>query len=81
MAIRELLEQGDYLALLSHDQVARPVAAGHLVRIGAPLPSTRRSIGLTTLSGFRPTRLQSEFLDIVKALAAERTSQNPISAS
>lgn len=76
MAIRELLEQGDYLALLSSDQVQRPVDAGHLVLLGKPVAATRRTIGLTFMNGFRPTALQADLLDVIRSLAAARSSQN-----
>lgn len=76
MAIRELLELGDYLALLSRDQVQRPLSVGHLVLLGRPIQATRRTIGLTTRADFRPTPLQGEMLDLVRSISVTRNSTN-----
>ena len=59
MVIRGLLAQSDLLTLLSPDQVALEVEAGMLVRIGPDLPDTVRTIGISTRSGWRPTRAQA----------------------
>jgi LysR family transcriptional regulator of gallate degradation len=76
IAIRELLALDDFLALLSYDQVQRPVGVGHLVLLGPPVEATRRPIGLTTLAGFRPTPFQLEMLALVRTIARERNSGN-----
>jgi DNA-binding transcriptional LysR family regulator len=62
LAIRALLLEGDYLTLLSPDQIARDVESGLITPIGGPLPGTSRPIGITTRAGWQPTALQAEFL-------------------
>lgn len=75
MAIRELLDLGDYLALLSPDQVHRPVSVGHLVTLGPPVDATRRLIGLTVRADFMPTPLQRRMLELVRSVSARRRSE------
>lgn len=75
MAIRELLDLGDYLALLSPDQIHRPVSVGHLVTLGPPVDATRRLIGLTVRANFTPTPLQRRMLDLVRSASARRRSE------
>lgn len=62
LAIRSLLLEGDYLTLLSPDQIARDVESGLITTIGEPLPGTSRPIGITVRAGWQPTGLQQEFL-------------------
>lgn len=62
LAIRSLLLEGDYLTLLSPDQIARDLESGLITAIGGPLPGTSRPIGVTTRAGWQPTTLQAEFL-------------------
>jgi DNA-binding transcriptional LysR family regulator len=71
MLIRQLLLQGDYLTLLSPDQVAVELEAGWLAKISRPPGDPSRLIGMTTRAAWRPTPLQKHFLDLV-ALATER---------
>ena len=61
--VRQLLIQTEYLTLLSPDQVAVELEAGWLARIGAAPGDPSRTIGITTRSEWRPTRLQRAFLD------------------
>lgn len=67
LTIRGLLLEGDYLTLLSPDQIARDMDSGLVTTIGAPLPGTRRPIGITTRSGWKPTKVQEEFLEELEA--------------
>ena len=69
MVIREVLRDTDFLTLLSPDQVALEIATGILAPIGPPLPASTRTIGITTRTGWRPTRAQARFLDLVRACA------------
>ncbi|RVT40125.1 LysR family transcriptional regulator [Sphingobium algorifonticola] len=71
MMLRGLLLEGDFLTLLSPDQVALEVEAGMLAMVGAPLTDTRRVIGLTTRTGWRPTASQARFIDLLKARSAD----------
>lgn len=65
IVVRQLLVQGDFLTLLSPDQVAVELEAGWLARIGAAPGDPSRVIGVTTRAGWRPTRLQHRFLDMI----------------
>lgn len=67
LTIRGLLLEGDYLTLLSPDQVARDVQSGLVTTIGGPIPGTSRPIGITTRAGWQPTRLQDDFLKEIEA--------------
>lgn len=66
LAIRSLLLEGDYLTLLSPDQIARDVESGLITTIGLPLPGTSRPIGITMRAAWQPTGLQAEFLQEVE---------------
>ena len=68
LAIRSLLLEGDYLTLLSPDQIARDVESGLIASIGGPLPGTSRPIGITTRAAWQPTALQAEFLRNVEGI-------------
>lgn len=77
MVIRGLLAQSDLLTLLSPDQVALEVEAGMLVRIGPDLPDTIRTIGISTRSGWRPTRAQALLIrHLHQATADTRLQKN-----
>lgn len=65
IVVRQLLVQGDFLTLLSPDQVAVELEAGWLARIGAAPGDPSRVIGVTTRAAWRPTALQQRFLDLV----------------
>lgn len=71
MVIRGLLAQSDLLTLLSPDQIALEVEAGMLTSIGAPLAHARRTIGITTRSGWRPTVRQRQLVDALRMAAIE----------
>jgi len=66
MTIRQILLNGNFLTLLSPDQVELELKAGWLTRINAPLPTgISRSIGVTQRKGWHPTPMQSRFLEIL----------------
>lgn len=69
IVVRQLLAQGDFLTLLSPDQVALELQAGWLARIGAAPGDPSRLIGLTSRAEWRPTRLQQRFVDAIAAQA------------
>jgi DNA-binding transcriptional LysR family regulator len=71
MLLRELLVHGDFLTLLSEDQVAVELDTGWLVRIDQAPGNLSRLIGVTTRAGWRPTRLQQRFLGLID-LAAQQ---------
>lgn len=67
MTIRELLVGGDYLTLLSVDQLALELGAGLVADIGPAPGAISRTIGLTTRADWRPTRMQQRFMAAVEA--------------
>ncbi|MEG3164026.1 LysR family transcriptional regulator [Sphingomonas sp. PB2P19] len=74
MMLRALMLSGDYLTLLSPEQVAPDLDGGVLRRIELDSPSMRRTIGLTVRAGWRPTAAQDRFLARLRAVVATRTS-------
>jgi len=68
VATRGLLQASDRAALLSPAQIRRDVEAKQLAILGAPLPETSRSIGVTVRADWAPTLVQAEFSRIVQAL-------------
>lgn len=65
MTIRGILIDSDFLTLLSPDQVALELTGGVLTMIGQPFEGATRSIGVTTRSDWRPTRMQARFIDLL----------------
>lgn len=61
--VRGLLEAGDYLTMIAPQQVRADLANGNLIRLDIELAGSSRPIGLTYRSGWRPTPVQSQFLD------------------
>ncbi|CAN5455033.1 LysR family transcriptional regulator [soil metagenome] len=76
MVIRGILRDGDFLTLLSPDQVALEIDSGMLTTIGPELESSGRVIGVTTRAGWRPTRAQARFLEVLRKCAGEITNQD-----
>jgi DNA-binding transcriptional LysR family regulator len=74
MTIRQLLVGGDYLTLLSCDQLALELEVGLLADIGPAPGAISRTIGLTTRADWRPTRLQQQFMMAVEISVEEMTS-------
>jgi LysR family transcriptional regulator, regulator for genes of the gallate degradation pathway len=69
--IRTLLEESEFLTLLSPHQVQAELRAGSLAVIGGPIESTRRPIGLTFRADWRPTDAQAEFVALLRGLTGE----------
>lgn len=69
MTIRELLVRGDYLTMLSVDQLALELDAGLVADIGPAPGAISRTIGLTTRADWRPTRLQQHFITAIETEA------------
>ncbi|WP_303761570.1 LysR substrate-binding domain-containing protein [Sphingobium yanoikuyae] len=74
MTIRQLLVGGEYLTLLSHDQLALELEAGLLIDIGPAPGAISRTIGLTTRADWRPTRLQQQFMAAIDQAAVHMNS-------
>jgi len=70
MVIRQLLIHGDFLALLSPDQVAVELEAQWLVALRTAPAGMEREIGITTRSSWRPTLVQAEFVADLTAVTA-----------
>ena len=68
----QLLADGDWLTLLSPEQVAGELAAGRLAIIGSEDLGAARVIGVTTRAGWRPSGAQAAFLERLKTRAATR---------
>ena len=70
IANREILRKSDFLTLLSPDQVAVELEAGWLTKICEAPGNLERMIGTTTRAGWRPTAMQSSFLEVLHELAS-----------
>lgn len=66
MVIRGVLADGNFLTLLSPDQVALEVERGLLTTIGPRLDHSTRTIGITTRDHWRPTAPQARFLELLQ---------------
>ena len=76
MIIGRLLTSGNFLTLLSQDQVALQIRSGLLARVGKPLANQACTIGMTTRRGWKPTAVQRRFIELLDAVAAtKRTSE------
>ncbi|TDW64620.1 transcriptional regulator /LysR family transcriptional regulator [Novosphingobium sp. PhB55] len=80
--IRGLLLEGDWLTLLSPDQMLIEARAGLLTRIADAGTALRREIGITTRSDWRPTRLQAAFIETFRQVCGDwsegrATSRHP----
>lgn len=69
IANREILRKSDFLTLLSRDQVAVELEAGWVIRICEAPGNLERTIGTTTRAGWRPTAMQSTFLETLHETA------------
>ncbi len=66
--VRQILRDSDFLTLLSPDQVGLEIDAGMLTTIGPAPEASGRVIGVTTRAGWRPTRVQARFLEVLAAV-------------
>lgn len=69
---RGLLFEGEWLTLMSRDQMRFEQTAGALVEINAPGEVLRRRIVLTRRRDWRPTPLQAHLVQMAHMLARER---------
>lgn len=72
MMLRNLMREGDYLTLLSPEQLWVEIEAGILTRI-ADVPESTRVIGITTRAAWHPTQAQARFIASLRELATTRT--------
>lgn len=75
--LRGLLQQGDYLTIISRHQIREEERQGLLVPLPVVLENSERVIGLTTRAGWRPTATQRRFLDFLRNAAAELRPGGP----
>lgn len=66
ITIRQLLIQGNYLTLLSADQVAVELEAGWLIKVGPAPGDVKRTIGVTVRADWRPTPMQAAFVSALE---------------
>ena len=62
ITIRQILLDSDFLTLLSPDQVAVELEAKWLTKIADTPAGLKRTIGITSRVGWRPTTMQSAFI-------------------
>lgn len=67
--VRQILVGSDFLTLLSTDQVKVELEAGWLAAIGDAPGAIGRTIGISTRDDWRPTALQTCFIDILSGQA------------
>lgn len=68
VALRGLLVASDAVSIISRRQIEYEIRQGLLVVLDHALPDATRPIGVTTLAGWQPTRLQGDFLSILRAV-------------
>ncbi len=71
VALRGVLLETDRLALLSRRQIIHEEKVGLLAIIPVELPQSQRPIGVTTRRSWRPTLLETAFLDAIRLASAE----------
>ncbi|WP_300519309.1 LysR family transcriptional regulator [Aliiroseovarius sp.] len=67
--VRGLLARGDYVTIISLNQIGVERHQGQMVPLDIPLPDSTRPIGLTTRQGWKPTPTQARFLDLIREAA------------
>lgn len=71
MMLRGLMLEGDFLTLLSPDQLSVELDAGLLMPIGQRFARTVRTIGITTRANWQPTATQARFTALLLAIATD----------
>src|SRR5690606_3963380 len=69
--MRELLRVSDHIGCISRLQVAAELDMGFIAALPNDLQGSERPIGLTVRSGWVPTKAQAEFLEDLRAVAAQ----------
>lgn len=70
VAMRGILERTDRLTILSRHQIKYEEETGLLAVVPVELPQTERPIGLATRAGWKPTKLQAEFIAALRSAIA-----------
>jgi len=74
--VRGLLLEGDYITIISLNQVRHELERGTLVALPVDLPNNSRPIGLTFRKGWHPTATQARFLDHLRHRAKATSHPN-----
>lgn len=75
VVVRSLLLQSDRLTIISRRQVFYEEQAGMLTALPVVLRGAERPIGVTTRNDWKPTQLQRDFVDAVRAAVNEDTDR------
>ncbi len=65
--MRELLHKGRYLGVISRLQAECEIRNGLMTALPIAIEDSKRAIGLTLRSNWRPTNLQQNFLDLIRS--------------
>ena len=65
ITLRGILSQGDYISVVSRHQIHIEESLGMIKALEIPLTDHFRTIGLTFRKGWRPTKTQSQFIDLL----------------
>lgn len=65
--MRELLHKGPYLGAVSRLQAESEIGNGLMTALPLVIEESRRAIGLTVRANWKPTRMQNDFLGLVRA--------------
>ncbi|SEA80154.1 regulatory helix-turn-helix protein, lysR family [Pelagibacterium halotolerans] len=65
--MRELLHKGPYLGAVSRLQAESEIGNGLMIPLPLAIEESRRAIGLTTRANWKPTPMQDEFLNLIRA--------------
>jgi DNA-binding transcriptional LysR family regulator len=65
--MRELLHKGPYLGAVSRLQAESEIGNGLMTALPLVIEESRRAIGLTVRANWKPTRMQNDFLELVRA--------------
>jgi len=69
--VRGLLTTGDYITIISLNQIRHEYEQGVLVPLPVELADSARAIGLTYRRDWRPTRTQQQFLDFLREVSRQ----------
>ena len=72
--LRGLLMMGDYITIISLNQIAHEYEQGVLVPLPIELADSARAIGLTYRRDWRPTKTQQQFLSYLREVSAGMNS-------
>lgn len=72
--VRELLAEGDFVTIISPNQIRRELEDGRLATLPIALPGGRRPIGLTLRADWRPTPTQGALIDTIRRIAISETT-------